>query len=171
MMKASMKMAMRDFCAQCMVRRYEDTFYVEASKHYRDLMKNSAEAAKGLYRQRERLRKRWKDIRVQPPEREETGPFRVGNTLKVSTVVELGELRPDEVDVELYYGSMKSVDSLTASQTKMMDVQEERGNGFYRYTCSVTCDTAGRFGFTARVTPRGDQRIKFIPGLLTWASS
>jgi starch phosphorylase len=91
--------------------------------------------------------------------------------LKVSTVVELGELRPDEVDVELYYGSMKSVDSLTASQTKMMDVQEERGNGFYRYTCSVTCDTAGRFGFTARVTPRGDQRIKFIPGLLTWASN
>jgi starch phosphorylase len=170
MMKASMKMAMQDFCAQCMVRRYEDTFYGEASKQYLDLLQNSAETAKNIYRQRERLNKLWKDIRVQPPERDETGPFRVGDTLKVSAVVELGELRPDEVDVELYYGSMKSVDTLTTSRTKMMGVDEERGNGFYRYTCSVTCDTAGRYGFTARVTPRGDQRIKFLPGLLSWAS-
>ncbi len=170
MMKASMKMAMQDFCAQCMVRRYEDTFYVEASKQYLDLLQNSAETAKNIYRQRERLNKLWKDIRVQPPERDETGPFRVGDTIKVSAVVELGELRPEEVDVELYYGSMKSVDTLTTSRTKMMDVDEERGNGFYRYACSVTCDTAGRYGFTARVTPRGDQRIKFLPGLLSWAS-
>jgi starch phosphorylase len=171
MMKGSMKMAMRDFCAQCMVKRYEDTFYIEASKQYHNLMDNSAAVAKKIYRQRERLGRLWKDIRVQSPEMDETGPFRVGDTLTVSTVVELGELRPDEVDVELYYGSMRSVDALTASRTKMMDVEEERGNGFYRYTCSVTCDTSGRFGCTARVTPCGDQRIKFIPGLLTWASN
>ncbi len=170
MMKGSMKMAMRDFCAQCMVKRYEDTFYVEASKQYHELMNNSAEVAKNIYRQRERLGNLWEDIRVQPPEMDDTGPFRVGDTLTVSAVVELGELRPDEVDVELYYGSMRSVDALTASRTKMMDVAEERGSGFYRYACSVTCDSSGRFGCTARVTPRGDQRIKFIPGLLTWAS-
>ncbi len=171
MMKASMKMAMQDFCAQCMVKRYEDTFYTDASKQYFELLKNSAESAQRLHQQSERLSKLWKDIRVQPPEMKAAGPFRVGDFVRVTAVVELGELRPEEVDVELYYGSMKSVDTLTVSKAEMMTVEEERGGGFFRYECSVTCDTSGRFGFTTRVTPRGDQRIKFKPGLLTWASS
>jgi starch phosphorylase len=171
MMKASMKMAMQDFCAQCMVKRYEDTFYTDASKQYFELLKNSAESAQRLHQQSERLSKLWKDIRVKPPEMKAAGPFRVGDVVRVTAVVELGELRPEEVDVELYYGSMKSVDTLTASKAEMMTVEEERGGGFFRYECSVTCDTSGRFGFTTRVTPRGDQRIKFKPGLLTWASS
>jgi len=95
---------------------------------------------------------------------------RDGNGFRVSTVVHLGELKPDEVEVELYYGSMKTVDTLSASNNQPMSVEEDRGNGIYLFSCKITCDTAGRFGFTARVTPRGDQRIKFNPKFLTWAA-
>jgi starch phosphorylase len=83
-------------------------------------------------------------------------------------VVDLGDLRPDEVDVELYYGSFKSVDALATSQTQQMQMQEDRGDTFL-YSCEIPCEVSGRFGFTARVTPRGDDHIKFTPEFITWA--
>jgi len=153
-----------------MVKNYEEKFYTQAVKNYRTLLQNSAETAKKLNRQYERLANFWKSIRVEIPMRDANGPFRVGEDFRVSAVVYLGELKPDEVDVELYYGSMKSIDTLAASNNQPMSVEEDGGNGIYLYSCSITCDAAGRFGFTARVTPRGDQHIKFNPKFLTWAA-
>ena len=46
---------------------------------------------------------------------------------------------------------------------------ENHGNGSYRYGCNLNCDTTGRYGFTVRVMPRGDDFIKNTPGLITWA--
>jgi starch phosphorylase len=170
MMKASMKMAMREFCSLHMVKQYNGKFYSLAAKNYHALLQNSGEKARELNRQRERLGNLWKNIRVETPVREANGPFRVGDQFRVGAVVNLGELMPDEVDVELYYGSIRSIDSLAASKIQPMSVEEDQGAGAYRYGCTIICDTAGRFGFSARVTPRGDPRIKFNPKFLTWAT-
>jgi len=40
---------------------------------------------------------------------------------------------------------------LTDSKIKQMTVQEEQGNGQYLYSCNVTCQESGRYGFTARI--------------------
>jgi starch phosphorylase len=169
MMKASMKMVMQNFCAQFMVKQYEKRFYQPAVDQYRMLLKSGAQAAKKLQEQHERLKGLWENIRIEPPVRDAEGPFRVGDMLRVTAVVHLGELQPDEVDVELYYGSFKSIDALATSNTRQMKVEEERGDGAYLYACDIPCDTSGRFGFTARVSARGDGQIKFTPGFLTWA--
>jgi starch phosphorylase len=168
MMKASMKMAMQDFCAHLMIEKYEEKFYLPAARQYRLLLENDAQAAKSLFAQHKRLGSLWKNIQIEQPMRTTDGPFRVGDTFRVTTKVTLGELRPDEVDVELYYRSL-SVDALTSSNTWQMSIEEDFGNGEYLYAYDIACDGSGRFGFTARVTPAGDDRIKFTPGLLTWA--
>jgi starch phosphorylase len=93
----------------------------------------------------------------------------VQDTFSLTTEVDLGKLSPNEVEVELYYGRMKSVDTLVASQTQLMAKRKERGNGRYLYDCTITCRDSGRYGFTARITPRGDDFIKYAPGLVTWA--
>jgi starch phosphorylase len=49
-----------------------------------------------------------------------------------------------------------------------MAVQENRGKGQYLYTCKIKCCASGRYGFTVRVTPQGDEMIKSVPGLITW---
>ncbi|HHP7233431.1 MAG TPA: alpha-glucan family phosphorylase [Desulfobacterales bacterium] len=169
MMKESMKMAMHEFCAQCMVKRYEHNFYIPAVKHFRDLLDREAAAARSLQEQRNRLLRHWKQIRIESPVQDTKGPFRVGDSLQVTAIVTLGELQPDEVEVELYYGSLKHIDALSASHTLPMQVQENRGNGHYLYQCTLPCHIAGRFGFTARVTPNGDDWIKHSPGLVRWA--
>jgi len=86
------------------------------------------------------------------------------------TTVNLGEIRPDEVDVELYYGILKSVDALSLGHCERMDMLQAHGNGVYLYSCNISCNVSGRYGFTARVIPKGDDRIRFAPGgFITWA--
>jgi starch phosphorylase len=87
----------------------------------------------------------------------------------VTSEVNLGEIRPDEVDVELYYGHLESLEKLSSSRIELMAVVEEKGDGKYLYGCNLNCDISGRFGFTVRVTPVGDTRVKTTPRLLTWA--
>jgi glycogen phosphorylase len=50
-----------------------------------------------------------------------------------------------------------------------MVVQESRGDGCFRYACSMTCSESGRYGFMVRITPRGDEKLKFSPGLIAWS--
>ena len=169
MMKASMKMAMADFCSLRMAADYLNRFYVPAAERFDDLVAEDGAEARQIAVQMKRLRSAWKQIEIDPPEREKRGPYRVGEQLRISTRVALGELNPDEVVVELYYGLLKTVDSLREGRTKRMSVEKDLGDGRYLYGCSVTCDVSGRFGFTARITPEGDHRLRTTPHLVTWA--
>jgi starch phosphorylase len=169
MMKASMKMAMEMFCSIRMVADYEKRFYTPAAQYYDALLADHAQEAKNLMAQSSRLRSLWKHIKIKPPVRHAHGPCRVGEKFEITSEVNLAELRPNEVDVELYYGHMKSLDDLDASRSEPMRVLEDHGNGQYLYGCKLDCQSSGRFGFTVRVAPRGDLRVKSTPGLLTWA--
>ena len=168
-MKATMKMAMESFCSLRMVTDYNSRYYLPAAGRYDALLANQAEEAKRLATQIKRLRSLWNNIKLQSPGRKNRGPYRVGERFEVTAEVNLAELQPDEVDVELYYGNMKSLEDLASSRVERMNVLEDRGNGHYLYGCSLTCQSSGRFGFTVRVTPRGDERVKSTPLLLTWA--
>jgi starch phosphorylase len=106
---------------------------------------------------------------VDHPVRASDGPFRVGDEMHVTTRVFLGKLRPEEVQVELYYGILQSIDTVEASQIQAMRMEEDLKDGNYLYSCTIICRVSGRYGLTTRVTPTGDDRIKYTPGLITWA--
>ena len=101
--------------------------------------------------------------------RKDSGFFIIGESFTVTAELSLGDLRPEEVEVELYYGQLKTIDKLSFSQTQGMEVEQALENGRYIYTCKLTCESAGRFGFTVRVTPKGDDYLRFTPGLSSWA--
>ena len=169
MMKESMKMAFKYFNSHRMLREYEHRFYFPASKNFRNLLEHKAEKAKTLVSQRTRLKSLWSEIKVSHPVRHVLEPFRVGQIIPITVTVKLGEIEPEEVDVELYYGQQKSLDSLVSGQKLTMMVKEKMGNGEYLYSTDITCNKAGRFGFTARVLPRGDDWVRQSPELMTWS--
>ncbi|MEA1949212.1 MAG: alpha-glucan family phosphorylase [Thermodesulfobacteriota bacterium] len=169
MMKASIKMAMKDFCSLRMVGEYEDRYYIPIIHRLKTLLKKNGLEACNLALQEERLHNMWKDIRIGLPVQTRKGPFRVGESFEVTVEVSLGELNPEEVIVELYNGHMKAVDALEGINTIPMTVVEDLGNGNYRYGCQVPCELSGRYGFTARATPAGDDYMKNIPNLITWS--
>ena len=168
-MKASMKMAIERFCAHHMVDAYNSLFYTRARNRYQELTRDNAAVAIYLKDFHQRLRHHWHQIAIERPVRNQNGPFRVGQAFDIEAVVHLGELIPDDVNVELYYGPVKTVERISVGSVEPMKVQEPLDGGRYRYVCNLPCQLPGRFGFTVRVTPRGDDYIRFSPGLLTWA--
>ena len=169
MMKAAMKMAMSQYCSLRMVAEYESRFYRPIIEHLHPLLQQNARQARELAQQEERLRASWREIVIGETVQNSPGPFRVGEHFNVSAEIYLSRLTPREVDVELYSGHMRSVERLQDIEVQTMAVIESLGNGRYRYGADVPCRTSGRYGFTVRVTPRGDSALKYIPGLITWA--
>jgi starch phosphorylase len=168
MMKESMKMGMRYFCAHRMVGEYNERFYLPAAERFRELTENEADKALVLSQQRQRMSTLWKNIRIDYPEQQSEGPFRVGEKFQVTSIVSLGELRPEDVEVELYCGILKSVDELVMGASQKMTMLEAHGGGIYLYASNIVCTISGRYGFTARVVPKGDDWIRFTPGFITW---
>jgi glycogen phosphorylase len=168
-MKASMKMAMQDFCSHRMVREYHDRFYVPALNRRKELLAGDAKEARSLARLHSDLKTSWEDISVGIPKRDQDGPFQVGDNFAVTVPIHLGGIHPDMVDVELYYGILHKLEEIEDGRTQSMEITEDQGNGSYLYYCNVACEDSGRYGFTARVVPRADDWIKYTPGLLTWA--
>jgi starch phosphorylase len=97
------------------------------------------------------------------------GPFRVNDNFAVTAPVNLGELKPEEVRVELAYGNIVGLERLANRKVARMTVAEDWGKGNYLYRCELVCDNPGRFGFTVRVSPEADDWIRYTPGLITWA--
>lgn len=169
MMKASMKLAISRFCSLRMVGEYDDRFYIPAALAMTGLLENDARQARELAENHERLRQHWPKLKVEKPIRELAGPFRVGDSFEVSTVAYLGELRPEEVSVELYFGRSATLDAVARSRALPMTLAEDRGEGEFLYRCTVQCQDSGRYAFTSRILPAGDNRIRTTPGLVTWA--
>ncbi|MBU4318726.1 MAG: alpha-glucan family phosphorylase [Proteobacteria bacterium] len=168
-MKASIKMAMSQFCGLRMVAEYYDRYYHPAAKRLDDLLADHGAEGQKIARQTQRLNALWKDIRVEEMNRDSKGPFRVGENFLASALVSLGELRPEEVVVELYHGYIKTADQILTGHTLEMRVKEEKGHGSFLYQCELPCDAAGRYGFTVRVKPQGDLYLKTRPSFITWA--
>jgi starch phosphorylase len=168
MMKASMKMVLERFCTHYMVNRYREKYYQAAAEKYRTIMADGAKPAGQLLKQKQRLQSLWQKIKINTPAKLENGPFRLGQAFQVTAEIFLGELQPQEVCVELYYGNLKSIDTLADGKTQTMDVQQDLGSGTFLFACRLPCETSGRFGFTIRVTPWGDDHLRFTPGLITW---
>jgi starch phosphorylase len=152
-----------------MVGDYQEQFYSPGAARFHELVRDQADEAKQLADQHLRLILHWKEILIQAPVVVHPQKFyRVGDAFNVTAAVHLGVLSPYEVDVELCLGVSKNIDVLEDIQTETMTVSKEFGYGHYQYACTTICNTSGQFVFTARVTPRGDQWIKFTPGLITW---
>jgi glycogen phosphorylase len=170
-MKASMKMAMARFCSLRMVGEYLDRFYHPAGLRYDQLMDNNSSEAMILRDLHDRYLDKWNTVHIGVPKQEPDdfwSPCRVGDSFRVTVKVHLGAFSPEEVEVQIFCGHIKTGDIVTTGEYEPMQISENPGNGDYLYGCDVTCKTAGRFGFTTRVVPAGDEWIRSKPGLITW---
>lgn len=171
MMKASMIMSLHAFSSHRMVADYREKLYGPALSEHEMLWANGADKASVLVKQHIRLNTLWNNVRISAPVTDrEIEAMHVGDKFEVTTIVELGELKPDEVDVEVYYGPVDSNNQISESHAQKMNMEKDNGNNSYVYKQIVTCDASGRYGLTARVKPHGTDWKGIIPGFLTWAN-
>lgn len=168
MMKSAMKMAISDFSSDHMVREYADRFYLPALHCMAELTRDEAARARELAARKHRLETLWQVIHLAEPVVHASEDLKVGDAFTITLEVFLGDLGPEEVEVQLYHGRIRAGGSLEGSRPETMDLKEHLGQDRYLYECTVTCSDSGRFGYTARVIPGGDRMLRNTPGLISW---
>ena len=170
MMKSSIRMGLGFFTSHRMVDEYRTLSYDPAMKDYEGLMAGKARRARKLATQRKRLSSLWSKVKVVSMSSTNEGDtLHVGETFDVSARVQLGELRPEEVDVQVYCGPVDSQNNITRSHVERMKMVQDLGEGVHLYERRIRCGRAGRYGFSTRVTPHGRDWKNTVPGFITWA--
>lgn len=170
MMKASMRMALSHFTSHRMTSEYNQRFYRPAMNQFGSLIGDAARKARSLVEERTRLTQLWSQIKIDIPHAEQSSSIlHVGDRVKVETRVHLGEIRPNEVSVQVYYGPVNPENMIMESCTEDMTLVENHGAGDYTYRHEIVCGTTGRYGFTSRIIPQGEDWKCVMPGFVTWA--
>ena len=78
----------------------------------------------------------------------------VGDEIQIRAFVTLGELRPEEVEVQVVYGRVTPADVLMDSSSQVLHLADSYEAGRFRYEGVIRLHRTGPFGYTVRVLPR-----------------
>jgi starch phosphorylase len=153
-----------------MVRDYVEGYYAKAHAQFRALEANNALRARELSAWTERIRKEWQKVWIARAEGGPANAIPVGSAMPVRARVHLGGLRPQDVVVELYVGSVTMRGELYEGNSVPMKAAGLDSEGNYNYIVETSIARSGLHGFTVRVRPsHPDMSAAFIPGLICWA--
>lgn len=171
MMKNSMKKLGPLYNSHRMVEEYAKKFYFVSYEKRMSLMKNDWQKGKEFSKWKNHLYENWNKVRfLSISEEEKNGDLKVGLKYPILAEVELGELTPDDVEVQIYYGKVD--DGLEGSKkfVNMTHVVKKTKSTKYIYRGEIECKDTGQFGFTLRLLPKHSLLINpFELGLIRWA--
>jgi glycogen phosphorylase len=138
--------------ASRMVREYVTNLYTDASASSiaLDTWTGGAESLAGWKR---RIREGWPAVAVEHVESLAGEQVEVGTKIHVSALVRLGELTPDDVQVQLVTGRVSGDDRLYEPRVSPFPAGVGVDGGLRRYEGWVEAKRAGAIGYTVRVVP------------------
>ncbi len=178
-MKRCLRTLAPRFNTHRMVADYARQFYFPAHHAALRLSAGNLAEARTLADHIDRYRHLWHQVHVRSVNSQvgPAGSVSVRAMVRVTAEVHLGELRPEEVMVQLYHGRVTSLGELVEAQALAMN-HEAPGkggsagpteHGTYRFTCAFAPVQSGQHGFSVRVLPNDDRLVTpFLPGLITW---
>ncbi|MFZ4896201.1 alpha-glucan family phosphorylase [Plantibacter sp. Mn2098] len=145
--------------ADRMVREYVERMYLPAGAMETTLTASNNQGARDLAVYKARVRQAWPGVVVAHVESGGVDEVpQVGDVLRLRAYVQLGELSPEDVAVEVVSGVSEPGGELTQVRTEALEWQQSSRTGSpddsLEYTGSIVLDRAGGFGYTVRVVPR-----------------
>jgi glycogen phosphorylase len=143
-----------------MLRDYVVTLYGPAALSARSMAASSFAGARELAAWKLRVLKAWPGVGVDHVESTGVGDSpHVGALLTIRALVDLGELTPSDVVVEVAYGPVDESDSLLSPAYLELTGEEVAEDGRRRYAGEVPLDRTGAFGYSVRVVPRHERLV------------
>ncbi len=168
--KESMKSLCPQFNTNRMVREYTERYYLNAHRNYRGMVEDNYRRAREIAAWKEQVSAAWKKVAIKDLIFGDEQEISVGSKVKVKAVVDLGDLSNEDVQVELYFGSLNPDGEIAEGASLPMFITDEQEGGVYVYEGQMLCLKSGQFGFTVRIIPMHDGMArKFESGLITWA--
>lgn len=154
-----------------MVQEYAEGIYLTAAARANALQSEDLKRARALSTWQRKIQEAWQKVQVSVAADSPQGSQKVGMPFTIRAHVELGDLLPDDVEVQLYLGRVTAEGEIVDATTTPM-VLAEAGNGtshLYEAT-NVTCTNSGSAGYTVRVLPKHQDQVSMQhSGLVAWA--
>ena len=168
MMKKTIKSCGANFNAHRMVCNYINTYYNDAEKSHKALTKNECIEAKNMASLHSKLKKLWKGIKIIEVSSPEKKFVYAGSEVEITSKIDLGEINPDEVIVEVFHGTINAHNYIETPNRVKMNVVSTT-NGITTFKIMIPCNLGGHYAYTVRVLPGGKNLAgKQIPGLVLW---
>jgi starch phosphorylase len=154
-MKTAMNFLAPMFNTNRMVRQYAEMFYAPAVKRYEMLVADEMAKAKELSAWKRKVQDNFGSVRIEnvSDNMVTEGGAKVGKDVKVEAMVDLGQLTPQDVKVELYYGRLDDDGQLSDGLALPMEQVGNEGEHRGKYSANMPCIRSGLTGYTVRVTP------------------
>jgi len=139
-----------------MVADYVERLYAPAAVAGRALAGDSGFAgARELAAWKGRVRSGWQHVRVDHVESGGVGEVpQVGDQLHVKAYVALGDLKPEDVEVQVVHGKVSEADELHGFTVDPLALADTYEGGRYGFAGDLVLDASGPFGYSVRVVPR-----------------
>ncbi|MFE2648248.1 glycosyltransferase family 1 protein [Streptomyces nigra] len=135
-----------------MVREYVDRLYTPAAHAHRAM---APDAARELAGWKARVRSAWHAVTVDHVETSAAAPTaELGSTLSLRVRVGLGELGPEDVEVQAVSGRVDGEDRIAdAATVPLKPVGSPDTDGRWVYEGPLSLDRTGPYGYTVRILP------------------
>ncbi len=155
--------------ASRMVRDYVEDLYTPAARSSRRIS-TDPDAPGALAAWKQKVRAGWPKVRIEHVESEGVSEApALGSKLTVRVYANLGDLQPEDVDVQVVHGRVAGDDQLRDPSVASLQHAESHDGGRHRYEAVVDLDQTGPFGYTVRILPRHDLLVSSAEvGLVSW---
>lgn len=171
-MKESIKSLSYQYSTHRMVKDYTEKMYIPSMKRVDEIVASNYDFVRNLADWKMFIEKSWPQVQIiadksmnQLKEQKSVS----GETLTITATVNLGDIDPSNVKVEVYYGNIGKNNTIENPQSQEMVKDERISGSTYHYTARITLLDGGEYGYTFRVVPYHPGLInKFDQALIRW---
>jgi starch phosphorylase len=169
MMKASLHRLCPVFNTHRMVEEYWNRFYRPAAERGFQVQRDDWSGLRKLAKWRERIMFNWSEVAIRSIQMDEMEGLEVGAPYPITAEVYLGELRPDDVVVEIFGVRIDPSNNYTDRFVHPMNLIEPLPKKTYIYHNDFIFREAGQFGLNIRIIPNHpNPESRHAMGLVKW---
>jgi starch phosphorylase len=171
LVKSSIGTLCHFFNTHRMVQQYTERFYLPAATRAQQLAAEGMQRARALAAWKARVERNWAQVRIQAVHAAWDREVQVGDKLGIQVSVQLGELAPEDVTIEVYMGRVDVNGEIVDAEATALTSsgKDEEGNHLFEAK-AIPCEKSGLHGYTVRVLPHHPDLVTpLLPGLIVWA--
>jgi starch phosphorylase len=172
-MKASMRKLGPIFNTNRMVQEYFSKYYYPAYENRKALMQSDWKLGRQLTEWKKKVKSNWNHVKFESVEydNQTSDEIKVGEKFKIKATINLGALCPDDVKVQIYYGSVDKQNMPHSNSIGAMKSMNGKVQGSsYVYEGEITAEQSGHIGFTLRILPYHHLLVSpFDLSVICWA--
>ena len=169
-MKKSLLSLPRQFNTHRMLQEYTELSYVPAHRRGAELSADHIARSRDVLAWLDVIQSRWSQVAVRDVQAATDQPLLLHEEMPVRVEVQLGQIEPKDVKVQLYCSPLDIRGGLLPGDNIELSHQECVENDVHAFTGAIGCPSTGRYGFAVRVLPNHpDLSLQQIQGLILWA--